>query len=137
MLQHGEEDFIRPLEKGALKELLKHYEVYVISAVGKKRRRFTEGQLDRLLAPVRAAFPNLLSWTTTVGPPGKVSLALERGCGSIVDENTSICQEAAAQNMLVYPIITKHHNHTWWAGRKFTNFASVVDYLVKGPDSDH
>ena len=134
VLQFYEEPFIRASEKSAIKQLLEKSEVIVISAVGSSRVRSTEKLMDKCLAPLRAAFPKLLGWHTVLqktGPKGKVALALEKGCVAIIDDNGPIIKEAVLNDMLTYPIVTKHHRHNDYTGVLYSNFPAVVEAMLQ------
>ena len=134
VLQHYNEDFLRPEEKAALKQLLKKSEVVVISAVGKKRLAVTQRHLEKCLAPLRATFPNLKGWHCVLektGQKGKVALALEKGCHAIIDDNGPIIKEAVLNNMTAYPIVTRHHGHDGFGGVKHSNFPAAVEYIMQ------
>ena len=92
VLQHRNELFLRDEERAALRKALSchKFRIWVISFVGRDRRRKTDELMSRCLAPVRAAFPNLLGWftiTKKVGEGGKVHQALEKGCSIIIDDS--------------------------------------------------
>ena len=135
VLQHGNELSIRDGVRSALKKVLSsgRFNVWVISFVGKDRRRKTEHLMNQCLAPLKAAFPCFLGWTTTlkkVGNGGKVAVALDKGLSLLIDDNAEICKEANDVGMLVYPIITVHNSHNWWPGPKYTNFEAAVEDLL-------
>ena len=137
VLQHRNELFLRDEERAALRKALSchKFRIWVISFVGRDRRRKTDELMSRCLAPVRAAFPNLLGWftiTKKVGEGGKVHQALDKGCRIIVDDNDEILKEANEVGMVIYPIVTVHQQHTWWEGPKYTNLTAAVDDLVDG-----
>ena len=134
VLQFFEEPFIRGPEKTALKQLLQKSRVVVISAVGSSRVRSTEKLMDKCLAPLRAAHPNLLSWRTVLqktGPGGKVALALEKGCVAIVDDNGPIIKEAVLNDMLTFPIVTRHNRHSDYNGLLCSNFPAAVEAILQ------
>ena len=137
VLQHRNELYLRDAERAALRKALacQRFEIWVISFVGRDRRRKTDELMNRCLAPVRAAFPNLLGWftiTKKVGEGGKVHQALDKGRRIIVDDNDEILKEANEVGMVIYPIVTVHQQHTWWEGPKYTNLTAAVDDLVDG-----
>ena len=116
VLQFYKEEHVREEPKQAFKKLLdKGYGVWVISAVdSRKRLHSTNRQMEKALAPIKAAFPLLKGWFccwAKTGPEGKTAKALEKGCKFLIDDNADTCKEAEQQNMEIFPIMTPHVRH--------------------------